>query len=130
MGGRILVVDDDRAFVEAVAIYLQDHGFEVLKTYTGREAVSACMRRIVDVAVVVDVHLPDIEGVEVVTQLQRWQPSVSAVLISSDDSTETTRRCRSSPAATFMAKPLIPAQLLETISRAIHMSGRNCVTHS
>ena len=36
---RILVCDDDREIVEAVAIYLEQEGYEVIKAYDGEEAI-------------------------------------------------------------------------------------------
>jgi DNA-binding NtrC family response regulator len=113
-----MIVDDDRAFVEALAIYLEDHGYRVAKTYCGREGVVELMRQRFDLAIV-DLHLPDMEGTEVAAELQRWQPSTQVLLISSDDSPETTRRCNAGNAHRFLLKPLGPDDLLETISRAL-----------
>jgi DNA-binding response OmpR family regulator len=114
--GRIMIVDDDRSFVDAVALYLEDHGFGVAKAYTGSEGIVTSRRQDIVLAVV-DVHLPDVEGIDVVQALRCRHPSVPVLLISSDDSPETTAKCLAADASVFLAKPLIPKQLLDTIFR-------------
>jgi len=123
----IIIVDDDRSFVDAAAIFLEDHGYRVTKAYTARDGISALMRQHIDLAVV-DVNLPDQEGTSVANAVRQWQPSVPIVLISSDDSTENTRRCQAeADGHLFLAKPLIPKNLLDTISRALgERAGREC----
>jgi CheY-like chemotaxis protein len=112
--GRILVVDDDAAFVEALAIYLEDQGINVTSATSGRQGVIESERQHIDM-VLVDVHLPDMDGLEVVARIRRLQPSISFVLISSDDSPDTIRKCSASRRCVFMAKPLSPKKLLDRI---------------
>jgi DNA-binding response OmpR family regulator len=114
-GGRIIIVDDERSFVDAVAIFLEDHGFNVTKAYTAREGIKACRRHRIDLAVV-DVHLPDLEGTEVARALRKWHPSAPVLFISSDDSPETVAKCLAANVHMFMVKPLMPKELLDTIS--------------
>ena len=115
-GARVLIVDDDRSFVDAVAIYLEDHGFRVSKAYCGKEGLREARRRQFDLALL-DLHLPDMEGTEVALDLRNREPSVAILMVSSDDSSEAISRCAQGDAQMFMAKPLMPKQLLETICR-------------
>jgi CheY-like chemotaxis protein len=118
-GGRLLVIDDDEAFVEATAIYLGDHGMQVLKTYSGREGVIASSQHVVSL-VVVDIHLPDIDGAEVVRQLKQLQPQAPIICISSDDAPDVLRRCEKAGACLFIPKPVDPEDLLDAILRKLH----------
>lgn len=115
-GGSILIVDDDRSFVDAVAIYLEDHGFRVSTACTGMSGIAACRRHRVDLAIV-DVHLPDMAGTLVAQALLERQRASRVLFISSDDSPETVGRCLTENGHVFMAKPLIPAELLLAVSR-------------
>ncbi|HOA73772.1 MAG TPA: response regulator [Phycisphaerae bacterium] len=114
--GRVMIVDDDRSFVEALAIFLEDNGFQVVTAFTGRECIDTLQWEKLDLAVV-DFHLPDTKGIEVVNRLLQWQPSVPVLLISSDDSPETAAHGLAPNVRTSMLKPVIPKQLLDTISR-------------
>ena len=115
-GGSILIVDDDEAFVEAVTIYLEEYGYRIRKAHSGRQAVMEALRNPVSLAVV-DVHLPDADGTDLAAWLRRYQPSTAVILISSDDSPETQRRCAKVRPYLFMSKPLIPETLLDTVLR-------------
>jgi two-component system response regulator GlrR len=113
----VIIVDDDRSFVDAMAIFLEDHGFDVTKAYSALEAIRALSRRRVDVAII-DVHLPDQEGTNVAHLLRQSQPFTPILLISSDDSDDTLAKCLKVQASAFMAKPLMPREILESVSRA------------
>lgn len=110
----VVVVDDDRSFVDALAIYLEDHGFSVIKAHTARDGIRICRHQKIDLAVV-DVHLPDLEGPELAGVLRQWQPSTPVLLVSSDDSPGTVTKCLADNTHTFMAKPLTPTDLLSRI---------------
>lgn len=111
---NIMVVDDDRSFVEAVSTFLKAHGYGVTKALTGRQGVDEARRQRVDLAVI-DVYLPDVDGVEVARAVRRSQPAVPLIMISSDDSDETVRRCTEVGAFAFLAKPLVPHEFLVRI---------------
>lgn len=118
MGRKIIVIDDDQAFVEALKLYLEDQGFQVLAALNGRDGMELFRGAAVDVAIV-DMHLPDLEGVKIVREARRQSPDTSLVLISSDDSPETLQKCRQAKIHRLMLKPLLPRELLAVVSEAI-----------
>lgn len=59
----ILVCDDDREIVEAIAIYLEKDGYQVRKAYDGDEAVKIIEREEIDL-LIIDVMMPKLGGVE------------------------------------------------------------------
>src|SRR3954451_21550076 len=86
-GHRILVVDDERSIVDAVATALRYEGYQVEEAHTGREALTSVAESEPDL-VVLDWMLPDIEGIEVGRRL-RDQGLKSAVLfLTAKDATE------------------------------------------
>ncbi len=68
---RVLVVDDERGLRRALSINLTARGYEVVLAEDGRSALTAASRRPPD-AVVLDLGLPDIDGVEVIEGLRGW----------------------------------------------------------
>jgi two-component system KDP operon response regulator KdpE len=76
---RVLVVDDDRALARALAINLTARSYEVEVALTGADALAAAGRRLPD-AVVLDLGLPDMDGVEVLAGLRGWSRAPIIVL--------------------------------------------------
>lgn len=70
MGPHILVVDDNAELSDTVCAFLREEGFEATSAADGREALRTAAAADPDV-IVLDVRLPDIDGVEVMSRLQR-----------------------------------------------------------
>jgi two-component system KDP operon response regulator KdpE len=68
---RILVVDDDRALLQALRIGLSARGYDVTTARTGEEGITQASLSEPDV-VVLDLGLPDLDGVEVCRRLRQW----------------------------------------------------------
>ena len=81
---RILVVDDAVEYLELVAGALQKEGYEVLEAQTGREALDAVDRDEPDL-VVLDLTLPDLDGMEVCRQIRERSNSFVVMLTARDD---------------------------------------------
>jgi two-component system KDP operon response regulator KdpE len=76
---RLLVVDDEPALVRALAINLRAHGYDVDVAASGRAALTAASTRLPDL-VVLDLGLPDMDGVDVVEGLRGWSTMPVLVL--------------------------------------------------
>lgn len=118
MAKNILIVDDDRSFVEAVALFLQEHGFQVLMAFGGREGLEVLREGRADLAII-DVHMPELHGLELARAASASPASVPTILISGDDSREIQERSRSAGARCFLPKPLDPDHLLKCIGEAV-----------
>jgi DNA-binding response OmpR family regulator len=116
----VLLVDDDASFVKAAAVFLGSHGYQTIKTYSGREAVLEAQEQSIDLAII-DLHLPDLSGVRVAQEVRRVRPSAVVIMISSDDSDEARHRCMDAGAWAFLAKPLPPRELLSRIGESLHV---------
>jgi two-component system KDP operon response regulator KdpE len=68
---RVLLVDDEPQLLRALSINLRARDYDVDTAGTGRDALAAAADNPPDV-VVLDLGLPDLDGVEVVTQLRGW----------------------------------------------------------
>jgi two-component system KDP operon response regulator KdpE len=76
---RLLVVDDEPALARALAINLRAHGYDVDVAASGRAALTAASTRLPDL-VVLDLGLPDMDGVDVVEGLRGWSTMPVLVL--------------------------------------------------
>ena len=77
---RLLVVDDEEHFTEALAYLLRKEGFEVATAATGQEGLREFERNGADV-VLLDLMLPDLTGLEVCRRLRAASPPASSVAI-------------------------------------------------
>ena len=76
---RVLVVDDEHAMLRALRINLRVRKYEVTTAATGREALTEAGRRPPD-AVILDLGLPDLDGIEVIKRLRGWSRAPVIVL--------------------------------------------------
>jgi two-component system KDP operon response regulator KdpE len=76
---RVLVVDDEPQIVRALAINLRARHYEVLSASSGTEALSLAAKLLPDL-VLLDLGLPDLDGVEVITGLRGWTSAPIIVL--------------------------------------------------
>src|SRR5499425_158107 len=77
---RVLVVDDEPAMLRALRINLRVRKYDVATAATGGEALAEAGRRPPD-AVILDLGLPDLDGIEVIRRLRGWS-SVPVIVLS------------------------------------------------
>ena len=84
---QVLVVDDEASIVDAVATALRYEGFDVREASTGRSALAAAQENPPDL-VVLDVMLPDLDGLEVTRRLRADGIRVPVLFLTARDSVE------------------------------------------
>ncbi len=114
---RVLVVDDDIALARALTVILRAHGLEVTACHDGRAALSAITGARFDV-IVLDLGLPDIDGMEVLTGIRGWSQVPVVVLSARSDSAEKVAALNAG-ADDYVTKPFGMDELLARIRAAI-----------
>jgi two-component system response regulator VanR len=114
----VLVVDDDRSFVDAAAVYLGNHGYHVVKAYSGRTGLAHLRSNAIDLAII-DIHLPDFNGAELAIIRHHLEKPVPVILISGHHDAATREAAILTGAEAFLPKPLSPQRLLATIARML-----------
>ncbi len=110
----ILIVDDDPMVVKAMQSLLQAEGFKTRGCQTGAQALELADSEIA--AAVVDIHLPDLNGLSLSRQLrQRLRPQVPIIILSGDNSIETIRKLPDANATYFFAKPVNTGMLISRL---------------
>ena len=113
----ILVVDDDREIVNAIAILLEKEGYQVLKAYDGLQALDLLATRPVHL-ILMDVMMPKMNGFEVTKEIRRAGISTPVMLLTARDATADKIVGFDSGADDYMTKPIDTDELLARI-RAI-----------
>src|SRR3954469_10776993 len=121
-GHRILVVDDERSIVDAVASALRYEGYQVDEASTGREALSAAERREPDL-VVLDWMLPDIEGIEVGRRLRAQGFKTAVLFLTAKDATENKVEALRAGDDDYVTKPFSLAEVVARVQAILRRSG-------
>ena len=109
---RILVAEDDESFLEAISLLLErDDRFVVAgRARNGREAV-ALADEIAPDAVVVDIEMPVLDGVEATRRLREAAPDLPIVAVSGHDYEERVLEIRQAGADDYVRKARLPDEL-------------------
>jgi DNA-binding NarL/FixJ family response regulator len=120
MGVRVLLVDDQVLFVQSLKTVLETDADDIAVVgigYDGRDALRLACELRPDVALI-DVRMPDMDGVEAVRRIARESPSVRAVMLTTFDDDEYVHSALRHGAVGYLLKDIPPAELVASI-RAI-----------
>jgi len=101
---RVLVVEDTAALAESLARGLGEEGFEVARAARGRDALALLAKQPVDV-VVLDLGLPDLDGVQVLEQLRGGGDVVPVLVLTARDAVESRVQALDAGADDYVVKP-------------------------
>ncbi len=120
-GRRILAVDDELQILRALKATLRSHGYEVVTAATMEEGLDAAALTPLDVAIV-DLLLPDGDGIELARRLREWSSMPIIVLSAVGDEEEKVRALRSG-ADDYVTKPFSPAELVARIEAVLRRTA-------
>jgi two-component system OmpR family response regulator len=108
---RILVVDDERSIVDAVATALRYEGYAVEEAFNGRDALDAVVREEPDL-IVLDWMLPDVEGIEVGRRLRARGFRSAILFLTAKDATENKVEALRAGGDDYVTKPFSLAEIV------------------
>lgn len=115
---RILVVDDDRQMVRTLCDILALHGWETHARHNGEDAVAA-VREQAFAAVLMDVKMDGMGGVEALSRIRRERPGARVILMTGYSSTELLEQAEREGALDIVAKPVLLPRLIEGLGRVL-----------
>ncbi|WP_456431168.1 sigma-54-dependent transcriptional regulator [Thermosulfuriphilus sp.] len=118
MAERILVVDDEESIIESLSGILEDEGFEVEGAISGQEALNKVSESVPDL-VLLDVWLPDLDGLDVLRELKVGYPDLPVIIISGHGTVETAVRATKLGAHDFIEKPLSYDRVVLSVRNAL-----------
>jgi two-component system, OmpR family, KDP operon response regulator KdpE len=120
-GRRVLVVDDEPQILRALRVILRDAGFEVVTAQSSQEALDAAALRAPDAAIV-DLILPDGNGIEVCESIREWSQMPILVLSAVGEEGEKIRALDAG-ADDYVTKPFAPGELIARLNAALRRAG-------
>src|SRR5262245_12923020 len=117
----VLVADDEPRITRLVAVSLADNGFRVVTAIGGEDALRKADEVKPDV-VVLDVGMPDIDGIEVMRRLREWRP-VPVILLTAQGSSVEKARGLDLGADDYMAKPFHPDELAARVRAVLRRAS-------
>jgi len=115
---RILIVDDDESTCKTLMLILGKKGYEAEAAGTGQEALEKAQERLFNAALL-DLRLPDVEGVELLAPLKEIRPAMAVIVITGHASVETAVQAMDEGASSYITKPLNIDEVLATIREAL-----------
>ena len=115
---RILVVDDDESIRKILSTILEDEGYAVETAENGREAIDKSNMKVYNLALI-DVRLPDIEGVVLLTKFKETVPRMRKIIITGFPSIQNAIEAVNNKADGYMLKPFEIGKILETIKEQL-----------
>ena len=122
MSRRVLIVDDEKNIRRTFKMVLESEGFDVSVAETGEEALEIFQKEKPD-AVVLDVKLPGIDGIETLRRIKKQEPELPVIMISGHGTIATAVDATRSGAFDFVEKPLSKERLLVAIRNALKVQS-------
>jgi two-component system KDP operon response regulator KdpE len=117
----VLVCDDEGQILRGLRVILRDAGFEALPANTGEEALDVAAVSHPDAAII-DLVLPDIDGVEVCRRLREWT-DIPIIVLSAVGEEDSKVRALSAGADDYVTKPFGPRELIARLQAVLRRSG-------
>lgn len=114
---RVLIVDDEKDFVEMFSLRLEGQGEKVSTAYSGKEALEKLETLSIDV-VILDIRMPGMDGIDTLKEIKRRHPLVEVILLTGHGSTETAVEGMKAGAFDYLMKPADFKDIREKLENA------------
>ena len=123
---RVLVVEDSPTQALEIQLLLEEAGFTVAPAGNGREGLAALRRELPD-AVLTDLDMPDMNGLQLVEAVRREFPALPVVLMTALGSEEIAVEALQKGASSYVPKRNLAANIVDTLDNviAVAQAGRN-----
>lgn len=101
---KVLLVDDEKDFVEMLSLRLQEAGEKVSTAYSGKECLETLEKTNIDV-VILDIKMPGMDGMETLGEIKKSFPIIEVIMLTGHGSTETAVEGMKSGAFDYLMKP-------------------------
>jgi len=115
---RILIIDDDESIRKILSAILEDEGYSVETAENGKEALDKSDAKVYNLALI-DVRLPDIEGVTLLGKFKETVPRMRKIIITGFPTVQNAIEAVNNKADAYMLKPFEIGKILETIKEQL-----------
>lgn len=120
---NFLMVDDDKYICETTQLILSQSGYILDTCYTGEDALKHWNKKKYDMAFI-DIRLPDINGIELLTKFHKINPIAKKIIISGYITPQNKEESIKKGAYKVIEKPFDPGYLLNTIKKCIELEKK------
>ncbi len=120
---KILVVDDEKIVLESCRRVLEDC-FEVILAKSAAAALEAIRREAIGM-ILLDIKMPGKDGMSLLREVKEKWPNIPVIVMSGYATTETVEQVSRTEAATFIAKPFTPDELVEAVAKVLEKEGKS-----
>jgi len=117
MKTRVLLVDDEKEFVEALSERLSLRDYDVTTSLSGDDAVEKVKNHLFDV-IILDVLMPGMSGIETLREIKKIKPLIEVIMLTGNATVETAIEGLKLGALDFLLKPCETDDLVAKIDRA------------
>lgn len=117
MDVKVLLVDDEKEFVETLAERMETRGLKVSRAYSGEECLERISEEKSDV-VILDVLMPGKDGIETLKEIKQKYPLIEVIMLTGHGTIETAIDGLKLGAYDYLMKPTETADLVSKILRA------------
>ncbi|ACV61859.1 two component, sigma54 specific, transcriptional regulator, Fis family [Desulfofarcimen acetoxidans DSM 771] len=117
---KVLIVDDEEGVCEMLKDVLEDEGFEITLAYNAKDALKIMETEFPD-TVLLDIRLPDADGIEVMDKLKQMGIEVPVILMTAFGTTEIAIQAMKQGAHDYLNKPLNLDELVLAVQKSIKM---------
>src|SRR5881398_4185629 len=115
---RILIIDDERPVIMTLEALLKRHGYQIDTAPTAAQGLKSLRSR-PSTLVLLDLQLPDAEGLEVLDQIKTEFPETQIIILTAHDSLHNAIESIKRGAYHFISKPYAPEELLSLVEKAL-----------
>ena len=115
---KILIVEDEKSISHFISTILNSNGYETIQARTGAEAMSMLSSHCPDL-VILDLGLPDMDGLEVLNSLRSWSSLPVVVVSARSHEHDKVGGASTSARTSYLTKPFGTAELLARVRTAI-----------
>lgn len=110
---KILIVDDEKEIADLIEIYLTNEGYDVLKAYSGLDALKLLERESIHL-IILDIMMPDIDGLEVCRRIRK-EKNIPILMLSAKSEDMDKILGLTTGADDYLTKPFNPLELLARV---------------
>ena len=120
---KVLIVDDEESIRVFLRLTLTSQGYETIEAATGKDAIAKTAAEKPDI-IILDIGLPDIDGIEVTRLLRGWTP-IPIIILSVRGSEKDKIAALDLGADDYLTKPFVVGELLARVRAALRRSVKN-----
>jgi DNA-binding NtrC family response regulator len=117
ISSHILLVDDEKDFVEMLSLRLKENGEDVLAVHSGQACLETLEKESIDV-IILDVKMPGMDGIETLKKIKKLHPLVEVIMLTGHGTIQSAVEGMKLGAFDFLLKPADFKALTEKLNKA------------